>query len=224
MDATFGAIIICGGKSSRMGTSKAMLPFGPELLLQRIGRILREAISGPVVVVAARHQPVQELPSDFAIEYDEHEAFGPLEGLRVGLKTFRNGHNGDQAACSIAFAVSCDVPLLRPAVVRRICESLDDAHDAAVPRSAGFLHPLAAAYRIDTVLPHVERLVAARKLRATGLLDDLRTHILEEAELRTVDPELESLSNMNTPDDYEALLRLAGFQPPTTDNGPRTNQ
>jgi molybdopterin-guanine dinucleotide biosynthesis protein A len=224
MDDYHGAIITCGGKSSRMGTSKAMLPFGPEAVLQRIVRIVHDAVSGPVVIVAARDQSLPQLPSEVAIVYDEHDALGPLEGLRVGLSTFRDGRSGNRAFSKIALAVSCDVPLLRLDFLIRLLVRLTPEFDAAVPRSAGFLHPLAAAYRIDTVLPHVERLVAERRLRATGLLDDLRTRILDEDELRTVDPDLESLRNMNTPDEYEALLRLAGFQPRTTDYGPRTKQ
>lgn len=210
MNANVGAIIVCGGKSNRMGTSKAMLPFGGELLLQRIARIVREAVVGPIVVVAAREHLLPALPNDVRIVFDEHEALGPLEGLRVGLGALGESAAG-ATACEIAFAVSCDVPLLQPALVRRICERLTSEFDAAAPRSAGYLHPLAAAYRIDTVLPHVERLVAARKLRATGLLDDLRTRIIEEDELRVVDPELSGLRNMNTPEEYAALLALAGI-------------
>lgn len=221
MGPKFGAIIVCGGKSSRMGQAKATLPFGPERMLDRIVRIMRESAAGPIVVVAARENLPRGLPGGITLALDEHPGLGPLEGLRMGLATLvRRDRN--PAPGEFAFAVSCDVPLLRPALVRRICERLDAAHDAAVPRSAGFLHPLAAAYRIDTVLPHVERLVAERKLRATGLLDDIRTRIIDEPELRTIDPELESLRNMNTPEEYEALLRLAGLQPRTTNDEPRT--
>lgn len=221
MSANFGAIIVCGGKSSRMGTSKALLPFGPEVLLRRIARIVRTATAGPIAVVAAREHSLPPLPSDVAVVYDEHEALGPLEGLRVGLAALRDRRR-DVLPCEIAFAVSCDVPLMRPELIQFIVDRLTPDFDAAAPRSGGYLHPLAAAYRIDTVLPQVERLVAARKLRATGLLDNVRTRVIDEPELRTIDPELESLRNMNTPDDYAALLRIAGHQPRTTNDEPRT--
>ena len=39
-----GGIILCGGKSSRMGRPKATLPCGPELMLQRVARLLAEAV------------------------------------------------------------------------------------------------------------------------------------------------------------------------------------
>lgn len=223
MVANVSAIIVCGGKSLRMGTAKPLLPFGSETLLERMVRIVRAAATGPIVIVAAREQRLPPVPSDVAVVYDEHEALGPLEGLRVGLTALRTRRDIG-APCEIAFAASCDVPLLRSELIKYVCARLTTDFEAAAPRSGGYLHPLAAAYRIDAALPHVERLVAELKLRATGLLDDLRTRIIDEDELRTVDPDLESLRNMNTPQEYEALLRLAGFAPPTTDNGPRTNQ
>ena len=56
-----GGIVLCGGKSSRMGTSKALLPFGPETMLQRVIRLLGELVS-PIVAVAAAGQALPELP------------------------------------------------------------------------------------------------------------------------------------------------------------------
>lgn len=53
-----GGIILCGGKSTRMGSPKALLAFGPETMLQRVVRLLVTVIS-PIVVVAA---PQQSLP------------------------------------------------------------------------------------------------------------------------------------------------------------------
>jgi len=210
MAKQWGAIIVCGGKSSRMETAKAMLPFGPETVLQRIARIVREAIAGPIVVVAAKGQELPPLFSKTLISYDETEGLGPLEGLRVGMAILST-LKPPEGVCEAVFATSCDVPLLRPEFIREVCRGLTDDVAAAVPRSEGYLHPLAAAYRIDAVLPHLERLVAARKLRAAGLFDDVPTRILDEPELRAPDPQLESLRNMNTQEDYRELLRLAGF-------------
>ncbi|MCE9604316.1 MAG: molybdenum cofactor guanylyltransferase [Planctomycetia bacterium] len=212
MPTQWGAIIVCGGKSSRMGTAKAWLPFGSELILPRIVRIVGEAIAGPIVVVAARGQALPPLVGEIAVVVDEQEDCGPLEGLRVGLAALR-GRAGVAGASACAYAVSCDVPLLKPELIRRICAALDEEPSlaAAVPRCGGFLHPLAAAYRIEAVLPHVERLVAARKLRAAGLFEEIRTRIVDEAELRVLDPSLAGLRTMNTPEEYEAALRIAGL-------------
>src|ERR1044072_4971818 len=58
-----GGIVLAGGKSTRMGTSKALLPFGPETMLQRVVRVLGGVVS-PIVVVAAAAHALPALPSD----------------------------------------------------------------------------------------------------------------------------------------------------------------
>src|SRR5436309_3861988 len=77
-------IILAGGKSSRMGLPKATLPFGPELMLQRVVRLL-SAVVQPIVVVAAPNQELPPLPGNVLLARDEREARGPLEGLFAGL-------------------------------------------------------------------------------------------------------------------------------------------
>ena len=77
-------IVLCGGRSSRMGRPKAWLPFGNEFMLARVVRVLREAVD-PVVVVAAPDQDVPPLPPAVRIIRDEIEGKGPLGGLAAGL-------------------------------------------------------------------------------------------------------------------------------------------
>ena len=72
-----GGIVLCGGKSTRMGTSKALLPFGPETMLQRVVRLLSGVVS-PIVVVAAVDQELPPLPSDVIITRDERDGFVTL--------------------------------------------------------------------------------------------------------------------------------------------------
>src|SRR5688572_30701351 len=95
-------IVLAGGKSTRMGLAKATLPFGPELMLQRVVRIL-SGIVRPIVVVAAPSQQLPALPPDVLIARDEREGRGPLEGLLVGLASVA-GH------AEAAYATGCDVP------------------------------------------------------------------------------------------------------------------
>ncbi|VAX42749.1 hypothetical protein MNBD_PLANCTO02-2155, partial [hydrothermal vent metagenome] len=57
----FGGIVLCGGKSKRMGQPKLLLPFGNELMLQRVVRILSTVVS-PIVVVASQEQKLPQLP------------------------------------------------------------------------------------------------------------------------------------------------------------------
>jgi len=193
-----------------MGMPKALLPFGPELLLQRIVRLLAES-AAPIVVVAAADQVLPDLPDDVLIARDRDVYRGPLAGIAGGLAAL-DGVSALDRRVDAAFVTSCDVPFLSPAFVRRMIERLGDA-DVAVPRALGFLQPLAAVYR-TSVLPHVEALLSADRLRAAFLFERVRTCELEADELLDVDPGLRSLANLNNPADYLAAIAEAGFAAP----------
>jgi molybdenum cofactor guanylyltransferase len=206
---TIGGIVLCGGRSTRMGTPKATLPFGTENMLQRVVRLLG-AVVDPIVVVAARDQELPPLPK-IIVARDEREQRGPLEGLRAGLKTLPD-------SVDAAYITSCDVPLLIPGFVTRMIELLGD-HDIAVMEIDGFTHPLSAVYRRRT-LSHVEALLAQDKLRPVFLFDAVPTRRVQTSEMLSVDPELWTLRNLNTPEDYQQALKdasLAGDDIPPPD-------
>jgi molybdopterin-guanine dinucleotide biosynthesis protein A len=198
---TAGGIVLCGGKSTRMGVPKATLMFGDETMLQRVVRLLRSVVS-PVVVVAARDQSLPALPDDVIVTRDEREARGPLEGLRAGLKVLPE-------AVDLAYVTSCDVPLLVPDFVERMIDLLGD-HDIAVMEIDGFPHPLSAVYR-RTTLPHVESLLAQDRLRPVYLFDAVRTRRIHPMDMMSVDPQLRTLRNLNTREDYLEALAEAGL-------------
>src|SRR5262249_15113148 len=104
-----------------------------------------------------------------------------------------------------AYVSSCDVPFLRPAFVRRMIELLGD-EQIAVPDVGGYRHPLAAVYRIE-VLDVVQRLLAEGRLRPAFLFGQVPTRFIREEELADADPGLQTLRNLNTPEEYEAALR-----------------
>ena len=196
-----GGVVLSGGKSTRMGVAKATLPFGSETMLQRVVRLLGTVVS-PIVVVAARGQEMPELPDDVSVTRDERDARGPLEGLRAGLKALPD-------SVDIAYVTSCDVPLLVPAFVERMIDLLGD-HDIAVMEIDGFPHPLSAVYRRDT-LPHVESLLAQDRLRPVYLFDAVRTRRVRPEDMLSVDPQLRTLRNLNTREDYLQALAEAGL-------------
>ncbi|OHB66532.1 MAG: hypothetical protein A2V70_05240 [Planctomycetes bacterium RBG_13_63_9] len=187
-----------------MGRPKLLLPFGAEVMLARVVRLLGEAVE-PVIVVAGIGQELPELPPEIAVVHDRRPNRGPLEGLRAGLHALI-----DQA--DAAFVTACDVPLLRPEFVRRMVE-LSVGHEITVAQKDGFDHPLAAVYRV-AVLPHVEAFLAAGRLRPAFLFDAVTTRRVRKHELIDVDPGLHSLANVNSPAAYRAALAAAGLQGP----------
>lgn len=197
-----GGIVLCGGKSSRMGLPKATLPFGPELMLQRVVRLLSQVVD-PIVVVAADDQELPELPAGVIVARDEREGRGPLQGLHAGLSALKDHADA-------AFATSCDVPLLVPAFVSRMIDELAD-HQVAVPVEDGFHHPLAAVYRTN-VLQQIAELLAADQLRPRALYDLADTNRVDVDLLKADDPTLTTLRNLNRAADYLEAIEIAGFE------------
>ncbi len=197
----YGGVVLCGGQSRRMGRPKLSLPFGPETMLARVVRLLADVVE-PMVVVAAADQSLPDLPAEVLVARDRRKDCGPLEGLAVGLQAL-----ADRAEA--AFVTACDVPLLKPAFVRRMIELSAD-HDVTVPHIEGFDEPLAAVYRTDLV-PKIEALLGADRRRPLNLFNEVRTRRVTADELLDVDPQWDSLHNVNSPEDYRAALAKAGL-------------
>lgn len=197
-------IVLCGGRSSRMGQPKHLLPFGDEVLLQRVVRVLGAVVS-PLVVVAAEGQQLPELPPEVLTTCDDMNNPGPLGGIAAGMRAL-------SGRATAAYCTSCDVPLLRTEFVRQITEELGDA-DLVMPQEGKFPHPLAAVYRL-TLEDTIRGLLAAGRMRPVFLLEECRSRVIDIEELRRSDPGLESLCNTNTPEEYAAALKAAGLPGP----------
>jgi molybdenum cofactor guanylyltransferase len=199
---SFGAVVLCGGESRRMGRPKAWLPFGEELMLERVVR-LAGTVAQPMIVVAAPGQELPALAADVAIVRDSVSGRGPLQGLAAGLAAFDN-------SVDLVFATATDVPFLEPRWMTRLVE-LAAGYDLVIPHVAGFYHPLAARYRPAAVLPAIESLLVAHRLRPVFLVEAVKTRVVDEGEMRAVDPALDTLRNLNYPEDYERALADAGL-------------
>ncbi len=197
----FGGVVLCGGRSSRMGRPKALLPFGPETLLQRVVRIMSAAVD-PIVVVAAVGQELPPLPTGVRIVRDEQEYAGPLAGMGLGLRALA-------AEADAAFVSACDAPLLRVEFVRHMLDAVEK-NDAVVPHDGTFYHPLAGVYRTSLHL-QIAALVASGQARPLFLIESVQTVRMGLDDLRVVDGALDSLRNLNTPEEYLAALRDSGI-------------
>ncbi len=166
-------------------------------MLSRVVRLVGEAVS-PIVVVAAPGQILPPLPGETQVTYDKEGGRGPLQGLAAGLTALAD-------RVDIAFVSGCDVPFLQPAFIQRMADLLGD-NAICVPQVGGYDHPLAAIYRLD-VLPVVIGLLQENRLRATTLFEKAATRFVAASEIAEVDPDLRSLRNLNTPEEYEDALR-----------------
>jgi molybdenum cofactor guanylyltransferase len=201
--AAFAGVVLAGGRSSRMGTPKAALEWHGSTLLRRTVGILARATGGPVVVVRAAGQELPGLPQGTAVVTDPREGKGPVQGIAAGLAALAG-------QAEAAFVSSTDMPFLHPAFVRRVLRVVDeDGIDVCLPIARGYQQPLAAGYR-TSLAATAERLVKEDRLRPAFLFDACVVQRVDDAALKAdpvlaaLDPELDSVLNVNEPADYEA--------------------
>ena len=193
-DAT--AVILTGGKSSRMGRPKALLPFDGEPLITHVVRTLKKMFAEAVVVAA----PEQELPIlPVVLVRDEVAYQGPVSGIYHGLK---------ESSQEICFVTSCDAPFLNLQLIAHLLAQISDS-DVVVPYWQERYQPLHAAYR-RSVAPLLREQLDRGELRPISLYAKVRTREIHQDEIRRLDPEGLSFLNMNNPDDYQAALEMWG--------------
>ncbi|GAA4692611.1 hypothetical protein GCM10023215_32200 [Pseudonocardia yuanmonensis] len=208
---TAAGVVLAGGRSRRMGRPKAALEWHGSTLLYRTAALLGRTVEGPVVVVRAPAQDLPRLPAGVDVVEDPREGLGPMQGVAAGL-----GAVADCAA--VAFVCSTDMPFLHPAFVRRVLRRLaDPGTDLVLPVARGFRQPLAAGYR-TALAGLITGLIAEGDLRPGMLLKHCATDLpqdealLADPELAAHDPELDSVVNVNTPEDYAAARARPGPQ------------
>lgn len=194
-------MILCGGGSRRMGRDKASLPVGDETMLARTMRLVAEVVPREqVVLVAAAEQRLPSLPWEATVVRDRAPDQGPLPAIVDGLASL-------PLQVTAALAIACDSPLLEPALVETLFQSLTTDCDAVVPIDGELLHPLLAVYRSLVADMLRKELDAGRhSLQRAIRAANFTPLFLPVEQLRSVDPELRSLLNCNTEQEYQAAL------------------
>lgn len=196
--------ILAGGKSSRMGRPKALLPFDGEPLIVHIVRQL-QGLLADIVVVAAPEQELPPLP--VTLVRDDVAYQGPVGGIYYGLRAIGK---------EVCFVTSCDVPFLNLSLISYLISQIEN-YDVVAPYWQDRFQPLHAVYR-RSVLPLLQQQLERGELRPIFLYEKVRTRKVGEDEIRRFDPEGLSFLNMNTPEDYQAALQRWQMQtqPPLT--------
>lgn len=192
-------IVLAGGRSTRMGQDKASLPFGDETLLARAVRIV-QAVADAVIIVGQAQQFGGGNPFGLPVRivHDPEAHLGPLAGIAAGL-----GASGTE----LNLIVACDMPLVNPAVLRRLLDLREEA-DICLAVIDGHASPLCAVYR-RAVANTAQAMLDAGERRVMTLLDRVQTKRVDAAVFRDIDPNLDTFVSCNTPDELQrALVRL----------------
>jgi molybdopterin-guanine dinucleotide biosynthesis protein A len=184
-------VILAGGRSSRMGSNKALLPYRGGLFIEAIHRQL-SALFPEVLLVTNTPEQYDFLPCRTV--GDLYPEMGALAGLQSGLCHSQTEH---------IFAVACDMPYLDDRLIRYLA-GLRRKGDVVIPEGDGGLEPLHAVYG-KRCLPAMEASLMANRRRIVSFFPAVDVVTVPREVVGAFDPDMRSFSNINTPGDYYAL-------------------
>lgn len=190
-------VVLAGGLSSRMGSSKAMLELNGSALLEHVTKAMRPAVSRTIVAAGPNATAYGEMGYDCV--QDQYPGKGPLAGIHAALEASDTDWN---------LICACDMPLLQTSFFNgmKILAESHDSYSAIIPRVDGRVHPLAGAYHKHLLFDLEQRLIQDR-LRVGRWLEEIGCRYVEAEELERagVHHAALQLSNMNTPEEYERI-------------------
>jgi molybdopterin-guanine dinucleotide biosynthesis protein A len=179
-------IILAGGKSSRMGTNKSLLPVKGKPMIQHIALAVR-SICRETWIVTNDPESYTFIP-DVRLTCDLYPGKGPLAGIHAGLSAL--------PLDSYGFVMACDMPIVSRPLVDQMCSMLPGPDAVVYPGQ-----PFHGIYHTRLV-PMVEEMLQNDRLRMDSLLQQVNVAYLSSD---SADPI--SFNNLNTPEDYERYLR-----------------
>jgi molybdopterin-guanine dinucleotide biosynthesis protein A len=198
MPRRLAGVVLCGGRSLRMGIEKATIEVGGSTLLERAISRLREACDPVLVAPGELHLHA----GDHEIVEDAVPGAGPLAALVAALR--RSPH-------PLIAVVAVDMPWLDPALIRLLAGRIGD-HDVAVSETDRGVEPLHAVYA-TSALDAAEVALRSPDRSMHGLIGRLRALTVAEAEWRAAGIAGRFARNVNTARDLADLrleLRPAG--------------
>jgi molybdopterin-guanine dinucleotide biosynthesis protein A len=183
-------VVLCGGRSVRMGVDKATITFEGTTLLERaLARL--DAVCDPVLI-AAGGVPVQVAGRTSVA--DAIPGAGPLGGIVAALRA--SPHR-------LLAVVAVDLPWIDPRLIRMLAAEIGD-HDVAVCDTAGGIEPLHAVYA-TSILAAAEAALAGCDRSLRGLISRSRAARLGERDWRDAGISDRFARNINTQQDLAAI-------------------
>lgn len=184
-------VILAGGKSSRMGTDKAMLELNGKPFIQHITETLK-SVFDHVIIISDHGEQYKFL--DLPIYEDIYKNCGPLGGIH---SAFVNTHSED------IFIVSCDIPFIDILAVQYLLDHYSQSN-ATMFSIYQQPQPLFGLYN-RSCLFKLENLLKQEKYTVLQFLNNIPTNVIQ-LESSLANTFSANLKNLNTPENYQAII------------------
>lgn len=185
--ANIPTYILCGGKSSRMGSDKGLVKLQGRMFIDHIINSLK-SISNSIYLVSSNEEY-----SDFGyvLLQDNYLNKGPLGGIQTALS---------HTSCKQVLILSCDIPLITGDTLQRLLDRKKADALIAFATAQEKWHPLVGIYS-KRLLPAVENALENEHLK---LIDFIKKHPYQKIEIE----DHKSLTNINTPEELKQLEQI----------------
>ena len=188
------AVILAGGKSSRMGFDKQFLRIDERRLMDSLIHKLNKEFEEIIIVT---NKPEYYIGLSPIITKDIIEGKGPLSGIHAGLNL---------SSSEYAFVVACDMPNINMDYIRFMKSSMEDKIiDGCVTRFGNWIEPFSSFYSKDIIKDIEEHLLYNRR-SINSLLEKLNIQYIEEKKAREFSPNWDMFINLNTKEDLNSYL------------------
>jgi len=189
MKNKFTGVILAGGENSRFsGKNKALVSIGGKRILDRIYEVFTILFDKIILVT---NDPLQYMEWDFDIVTDIFPVRSSLTGIHTGLFYITTPY---------AFFVACDIPFIKKELIGILLDNVEPGIDIVIPETSKGVEPLCSVYSKRCFKP-IEEQLEKKSLKIQRVFQKVRVKKISEDILRTIDPDLVSFSNINTPDD-----------------------
>lgn len=186
-------IVLAGGRSSRMGRDKSVLPWHNSNLVQTVIRKVGQVCEDIVLV---SNQP-RNVSHRVRVVGDIVPGMGPLGGIHAGLT---------HAKHPLAFVTACDMPYIVPEAISFLSQQAGEEWDVVIPANGDQFEPMFAVYR-KTCIPAIEAMLKDNRRQIIGFFSLIRLKKIDVSCLRQFDKELTMFTNINTAEEYERAMQ-----------------
>jgi len=190
-------VILAGGKNSRLpGKKKTFRKIGDLMILETIYELFSNLFKEVIIVV---NEPKEFSGWDMTVVTDIIPSQCALAGLHAGLF---------YASFPYAYVAACDTPFVKQSVVEYIVGQIEPKYEVVIPRTDDGLEALSAVYSKDCI-PLIENNLKKNIFMIKKFFRKKKVKEISVEQLKALDPAMEFIFNVNTPEDLEKAKLIA---------------
>ena len=190
------AVILCGGKSTRMGFDKSLIKVNDRFLIEIIGEKL-ESIFDNIILVSNDKEKTKELK--YTGITDVIPNLGPIGAIYTALKASKSKY---------IFVTACDMPIVNTSYIKYMMEIIKEKSvDGVISCNSSFIEPLYAFYSVNMIITF-EGEIKNNNLRLFDVINKSKINYVEEEIVKKYSKNMDIFTNINYKNELAQLNNI----------------